>query len=309
MNDQIRDLNVFLRVTEEASFSAAARSLDCNPSTVSKLIQRLENRLKVRLFNRTSRALRLTQEGERYLEAAQRVIDAIEEAENSVGRNVRETVGSLRINASLVHAQYLIAPIIKEFLNNYPKLRTEFILSTTPLDMVEHQIDVSLRGGYIPDSSLVAKRIASTRWVICAAPAYLKQAGTPSVPEDLERHNCLNFPAGSYRSTWPMRENGENIQIEVKGNFETSSSELLRLLAIDGLGIVRLNEFHVGQDLGSGKLVALLVDYQIDVLEPVYAVYASKRNLSPRVKVFLDFLEEKLSGIDGQRRIHGTQSR
>jgi DNA-binding transcriptional LysR family regulator len=294
MNDQIRELSVFLRVTEASSFSAAARSLDCNPSTVSKLIQRLENRLNVRLFNRTSRALRLTQEGERFLEAAQRVIEAIEDAENSVGRSAEDTVGSLRVNTSLSFAQYLIAPMLPEFLRQHPKLRVEMILSTTPLDMIEHQIDVSLRGGYIPDSSLIAKRITGSRWVICASPKYLEQAGAPRVIEDLAQHNCLNFPAGSYRSTWPMSRDGKTTQVEVKGNFVTASPELLRLMACDGLGIVRLNEFHVGNDLASGRLVALLRDFEPDVEEAVYAVYASKRNLSPRVKLFLEFLEHRL---------------
>jgi DNA-binding transcriptional LysR family regulator len=294
MNDQIRELSVFLRVTEAASFSAAARSLDCNPSTVSKLIQRLENRLNVRLFNRSSRALSLTHEGERFLEAAQRVMEAIEEAEHSVGGRATDTSGSLRINTSLSFAQHLLAPHLPEFLRRHPKLRLEMILSTTPLDMIEHQIDVSLRGGNIPDSSLIAKRITGSRWVICASPRYLAQAGTPRTIEDLEAHNCLNFPAGSYRSTWPLRRDGKTVPVEVKGNFVSASPELLRLMACDGLGIVRLNEFHVGDDLARGQLVALLRDFEPDVEEAVYAVYASKRNLSPRVKLFLEFLEDRL---------------
>lgn len=300
MNDQIREFHVFLRVTEESSFSAAARSLDCSPSTVSKLIQRMENRLNVRLFNRTSRALRLTQEGERFLEAAQRVIDALEEAENAMGRSAEDTVGSLRVNTSLSFAQYLVAPFLPDFLGRHPKMRVEMILSTTPLDMIEHQIDVSLRGGYIPDSSLIAKRITGSRWVICASPKYLEKAGTPYTIEDLAHHNCLNFPAGSYRSTWPMRRDGKNVQVDIKGNFETASPELLRLLACDGLGIVRLNEFHVGNDLANGRLTPLLKDYQIDIEDPVYAVYASKRNLSPRIRVFLEFLEKTIQGRGGK---------
>lgn len=300
MNDQIREFNVFLRVTEVASFSAAARSLDCNPSTISKLIQRLENRLNVRLFNRTSRALRLTQEGERFLEAAQKVIDAIEDAENAVCKSVEDIGGSLRVNTSLSFAQYLIAPFLPDFLRRYPKLRVEIILSTTPLDMIEHQIDVSLRGGYIPDSSLIAKRITSSRWVICASPKYLAQFGTPLTIEDLAIHNCLNFPSGSYRSTWPLRRDGKSVQVDLKGNFETASPELLRLLACDGLGVVRLNEFHVGNDFESGKLVPILKDYQLDVEDPVYAVYTSKRNLSSRVKIFLEFLDEVIQGRVGK---------
>lgn len=296
MNDQIREFNVFLRVTEEASFSAAARSLDCNPSTVSKLIQRLENRLNVRLFNRTSRALRLTQDGERFLEAVQRVVEAVEEAENLVGRSVVEVSGVLRINSALAFAQYHLAPILDEFLRLHPKLRIELLLTTTPMDMVEHQIDVSLRSGYIPDSSLVAKRIASSRWVICASPKYLERVGTPTSIEELQRHNCLNFLPGSYRSSWPMRHGNKTVNHDFKGNIGTNSAELIRLFARNGLGIARLSEFLVGDDLVNGQLVSILEDLQVDVEEPVFAVYASRRNVSPRVKAILDFLDEKLVG-------------
>ncbi len=296
MNDRIREFDIFLRVTEEASFSAAARSLDCDPSTISKAVQRLENRLGVRLFNRTSRALALTQDGERFLEAAHRVIDALEDAENVIGRGAVELAGVLRINTTLAFAQYHVAPHVAEFLSRHPKLRLEFMLTATPVDMFENQIDISLRGGYIPDSSLVAKRIASTRWIVCAAPAYLERAGVPRTPEDLARHNCLNFLSGSFRSTWPMQDGDARSGLDVKGNVGSNSPDLLRSLACDGLGIARLSQFHIGHDLASGRLVSLLDRFQVDFEEPVFAVYPSKRNLSPRVRVFLEFLDEKLLG-------------
>ncbi|NUZ07708.1 LysR family transcriptional regulator [Piscinibacter koreensis] len=295
MNYKIRELDIFLRVSDESSFSAAGRALDCDPSTISKVIQRLEDRLGVRLFNRTSRALALTQEGKQFREAAQRVIEAIEEAETAVGCRDRAVDGVLRLNSSLAFIQYHVAPHLREFLGRHPRLRIEIVLTTTPVDMFEHQIDISLRGGYIPDSSLVARRIASSRWIICAAPAYLQRAGTPKTLDDLQSHNCLNFLPGSFRSNWPVRQGDDIAGFEPKGNVSSNSPDLLRWLAIDGLGVARLSHAHVGNDLARGVLVPLLERQAVDVEEPVFAVYASRRNLSPRVRAFLDFLQERLS--------------
>ncbi|MDR3453397.1 MAG: LysR substrate-binding domain-containing protein [Rhodoferax sp.] len=297
MNDRIHELDVFLRVTEAVSFSAAARSLDCNPSTVSKVIQRLEDRLGARLFDRTSRTMHLTQEGERFLEAARRVVEAIEDAEHVLGERGAELGGLLRINSTLAFAQFHLAPWVAEFVERHPKLRLEFMLTAAPVDLFEHQIDISLRSGYIPDSSLVARRIATSRWFICASPAYLARAGTPREPVDLERHQCLNFLPGSYRSSWPLQGGAGKAGLQLRGSVDSNSSELLRLLACQGLGIVRLSEFVVGHDLATGALVPVLADLQDGAEEPVFAVYASKRNISPRLKAFLDFLEEKLSPV------------
>lgn len=295
MNDRIREFDIFLRVTEKASFSAAARSLDCDPSTISKIIQRLENRLSVRLFNRTSRALALTQDGMKLLEAAQRVVEALEEVEHAVGKGTVEVSGTLRVNTSLAFALYHVAPHVLEFSERHPELRLDFVLTATPVDMIENQIDVSLRSGYIPDSSLVAKRISATRWIVCASPAYLKRAGVPLKPDELKNHNCLNFLPGSYRSTWPMLDHGRMSNFDIKGTMGSNSPDLLRALACEGLGVVRLSEFHVGNDIASGHLVQVLKSYQPDVEEPVFAVYPSKRNLSLRLRCFLDFLDEKLN--------------
>jgi DNA-binding transcriptional LysR family regulator len=294
MNDRIRELDVFLRVTEESSFSAAARSLDCNPSTVSKVIQRLEDRLHVRLFHRTSRVLKLTREGERFLEGAHRVVDALEEAENAVGESRSDATGVLRINCPLLLAQYKLSPLIPEFLARHRGMRVEFVLTASPLDMFEHQIDLSFQSGTIPDSSLVAKRVATTRWMMCASPSYLATASMPKSPEDLAQHNCLNFLAGSFRSAWPVRNGSESLSLDVKGNVGSNSAELLRSFAIAGLGIVRLSEMHVGPDLTSGRLIPVLSQFQSDVEEPLFVVYPSKRNLSLRVRIFLEFLDERI---------------
>ncbi|WP_177224708.1 LysR family transcriptional regulator [Variovorax sp. 770b2] len=293
MNDRIQELDVFLRVADASSFSAAARGLDCSPSTVSKRIQRLEDRLRVRLFHRTSRVLRLTREGEKFLAGAHRVIEAIDEAETGLGQSGFEASGVLRINCALLLAQHQLSPLIPEFLERHPAMRLEFVLSAAPLEPVENQIDVSFQSGSIPDSSRVARRIATTRWGMCAAPAYLARHGTPRTVEDLRHHNCLNFLPGSFPNHWPLRDGAELAAHEIKGNIGSNSSELLRSFAVAGVGIARLSDMHVDSDIRAGRLVRVLEAFRADTEAPLYVVYASRRNLSLRVKAFLDFIVEK----------------
>lgn len=295
MNDRIRELDFFLRVTEESSFSAAARTLDVDPSTISKMIQRLETRLEVRLFHRTSRVLKLTQEGERFLAGAQRVIAALEDAEQALESEDSEAIGVLRVNCTPAFARYHLAPLMPEFIERYPHLRMEFMLSGTALDIFEHQIDVSIQGGQIPDSTLVAKRVVASRWMMCASPAYLRKAGVPRDLEELKQHRCLNFLPGSYRSRWPVKGSPQTELLDLPAGLAANSGDMLCALACLGMGIARLADFHIGAQLASGELVPVLPEYQLDALEPLFAVYASKRHLSPRVRAFLDLLERKLA--------------
>jgi DNA-binding transcriptional LysR family regulator len=297
MNDRIRELAFFLRVSEEASFSSAARSLDLDPSTISKVIQRLENRLGVRLFHRTSRVLQLTQEGEQFLSAAQKVMTALDEAEASVGPAATEATGVLRVSSTPAFARRRLAPLMPEFMQRNPGLRVEFLLAATPPDIFEQQVDVSFQSGHIPDSTLVAKRVTTARWRLCAAPSYLKRAGTPQTPADLAQHVCLNFMPGSYRSRWLTRGTGgassDIATFEPKALVAANNGDMLCVLAVQGMGIARLADYHIATELENGELVSLLREHETD-LEPIYAVYASKRHLSARVRVFLDFVGERL---------------
>jgi DNA-binding transcriptional LysR family regulator len=293
MNDQIRELGFFLRVTEVASFSAAARSMDLDPSTISKVIQRLENRLGVRLFHRTSRVLQLTQEGERFLAAAQKVMAALEEAEASVGPAATEATGVLRLSSTPAFARRRLAPLMPDFLQRNPAVRVEFVLAATPPDLFEQQIDVSFQSGNIPDSTLVARRITTARWRMCAAPSYLQRAGTPQAPDDLRAHQCLNFLPGSFRSGWPTRSGEQTHTIEPRALVAANNGDMLCALAVQGLGIARLADYHIATELDSGQLVTVLDDFELD-REPIYAVFPSKRHLSARVRVFLDFIGERL---------------
>ncbi|NUZ04727.1 LysR family transcriptional regulator [Piscinibacter koreensis] len=295
MYENIRELVFFLRVSEETSFSAAARSLDLDPSTISKVVQRLENRLGVRLFHRTSRVLKLTQEGERFLSAAQKVMQALEEAEESLGPASGEVSGTLRVSSTPAFARGRLAPLMASFVEQYPGLRVEFVLAATPPDLFEQQIDVSFQSGSIPDSTLVARRVASTRWRICAAPAYLARAGVPTTPDDLAHHQCLNFLQGAFRSQWPLRRGDEVHTVVPKSNLVANNGDMLCALAVAGNGLARLADYHVADDLAAGRLVTVLDDYANES-EPIFAVYPSRRHLSPRVRAFLDHVEAHFGG-------------
>jgi DNA-binding transcriptional LysR family regulator len=298
--DRFREFETFVCVVETGSFSAASRKLGCTPSAVSKLIDRMENRLAVRLLQRTSRKLTLTQDGRQLHLSAVRILEAVNEAESTLLSGDSPATGLLRVHTTLNFAQTQLAPLLPAFLKEHPKLRIEFLLNSEPIDLVSADIDVSLQVGPIANPALIARRIATTNWLLCASPEYLKTAGAPIVPSDLLKHNCLNFLPQTYRSVWPLLEtehaaDGKSLKVEVSGNVASNSDNFLRVLACQGMGIARLAAFHVAQDLRDGHLTQLLAEYEPIQPEPVFAVYLSRRNLSARVKIFLAFLERSLA--------------
>lgn len=294
-SDRFREFEVFVAVVDAGSLSAAARRLGCTPSAVSKLIERLEQRLGARLLQRTSRAIALTAEGRAFHRAATHALEAVNEAESVMLDASAPAEGRLKIHTTLNFAQHQLAPILPEFLNRYPRVRLEFLMSSDPVDLIQAEVDVSIQVGQVSNPSLVAKRIGTTRGVVCAAPAYLQRVGVPGSPEDLQNHSCLNFLPHMPRSSWPMRHIDGTETVQAQGVISSNSDNFLRILALQGLGIVRLNDFHVARDLMEGRLVELLPDSQLSEPEPIYAVFQSRRNLTVRVKVFVKFLENKLT--------------
>jgi len=290
---QLGELEVFVAAVDTGSFSAAGRRLDLTPSAVSKLVSRLEDRLGVRLFHRTPRLLTLTDAGRVLYDEGQDIFAALRSAENAVRACSGDVSGVLRVHSMVTFAKYQLAPIIGEFLARYPKLRVEFHLTNEALDFVEHQIDVSIQGGPLPDSSLVARRLLDSAWIICAAPAYLARHGTPGTPDDLARHNCLNFSQRTDWNAWPLLDKGEARTLAATGNVGANQGDMLLQLARHGLGLVRLAEFHVGEDLRTGRLVPVLPEYQPPGREPLFLVYESRKHQSPRVQAFLAFMGEK----------------
>lgn len=292
--DRFHELLVFVRIVETGNLSTAARALGLSPSAVSKLVGRLEDRLGARLLQRTSRAVTPTAEGSAYYEMARRALEAADAADDAISAPGVRSAGTLRVQANLTFAKHQLVPVLPEFLERHPHVRVEFLLAPEPLDMLEHRLDVAIRLGRQRDSSLVARRIATTRRVICAAPQYLAKHGTPRRPADLARHDCLNFTRDSPAWVpWMVTERGRVHEVAVTGPVDTNQGEMLLALALAGVGIVRLAEFHVADALRTGALLRLLPGFQDETVDPIYALYSSRRHLSVRVRAFLDFLEAK----------------
>lgn len=294
--DKLGEMEVFAKVVEQRGFSAAARAMSLTPSGVSKIIARLEDRLKVVLFYRSPRSFSLTPDGEAFYDKVQQVLHAVEDAEQVVSET-QEVSGELRVYSLPTFARYQIAPLMPAFFRTYPGLKIEFQLGNDPPRMIDDNIDIAIQSGSLPDSSFISRRISSSRWIVGASPSYLAEFGRPRTPEDLKHHNCLNFSMHTQWNSWPMAggEISGDTTLELAGNCTSNHGDMLLALARSGTGIVRLAEFHIGEDLLTGRLVPILEDYQDDSEEALYAIFQARRNLSSRVRIFLDFLHDSFA--------------
>jgi DNA-binding transcriptional LysR family regulator len=297
IGDLATQMLLFVRTVQEGSFSAAARTLDLSPSAVSKQISRLEDRLGVRLLNRTTRHISLTDEGRAFYERALRVVAEIGETEEWIAAHQGTVRGVLRVAATVPFAKYHVLPLLPEFLERYPELEVSAELSDRHVDLVEEGVDVGIRfTEQLSDPSLVARKLAVNRRVICAAPSYLERHGIPQSPEDLLHHNCLRLYTVSTFNDWELDGPDGTRVVRVKGNFETNSADALFHAALTGLGIARLSTFIVGPALKAGTLVQVLPEY-VHERASILAVYPHRRHLSPKVRAFIDFLLEKFTPV------------
>lgn len=295
--DEYAELKVFLRVVEHGSFSAAGRSLNLSPSAVSKLIGRLENRLGARLFERVAGSIRLTQEGERFRSAGERVVQAMSDAESSIRVNKADVAGLVRIHTALTTAKYLIAPKLPQLLARHPKLRLDFVLGTERGDFVKQGIDVAVHSGRPTELTLIGRPLMLRPWVVAASPDYLQRCGLPKRPEDLLEHHCLNFTIRTHWNRWSFQDAGGVKTIDIPSYIGSNQGELLRTLALSGLGIVRLAHFNIAEDLSAGRLIALLGGFMEQTEEDrFYLLYPRGRMLAPRVRAVVNFLSEQLQG-------------
>jgi DNA-binding transcriptional LysR family regulator len=289
------DMVAFVRAVEKGGFSAAARDLDLTPSAVSKLVTRLEDRLGVRLLNRTTRSLALTAEGEAFFHRTQRILADIAEAEEEVGRSRVQPRGLLRVNVGTGFGMHQLAPALPDFLARHPEVQVELTLTDRVVDLVDEGADLGIRMGTLPDSSLVARRIAEIERVICAAPSYLRKHGTPRRPADLREHNCLNMANIPALRRWPF-EGREGVEhVEVSGNLTANSADALLSLAIRGQGVLRLADVIVGAAIRDGLLVPLLEDVHHREAVALHAVYPQGRHRSPRLAAMIEFLVERFA--------------
>ena len=294
MADNLYEMTVFSRVVSAGSLSAAARELGLSTAVVSRRLAALESRLGVRLLNRTTRRIALTDEGARYHEACQRILSAVEEADDAVSAHVAEPQGLLRVAMSAAFGNQHIAPLIPQFAQRYPKVQMAVSLSDRGMNMVEEGFDVAIRIAQLENSSFAARKLAPNRRVICASPAYLKRCGTPTHPAELVGHECL-LPAweNGLSQTWEFRSPvGKRGTVRVTGHYACDNWEVLREWALAGLGIALKSTWDVRRHIEDGSLVALCPGYTFDSDVAIYAVYPHRRHLPAKTRAFIEFLVE-----------------
>jgi DNA-binding transcriptional LysR family regulator len=287
------EMGVFERVVERGSFAGAAQDVGLTPSAVSKLITRLEQRLGVRLVNRTTRQLALTAEGETYLERIREILDAIEIAESEIAATRSSPRGHLRVHTLPLLAADHLGPALPKFLARYPHITLDFLITNRVVDLIGENVDIALRTGHLNDSTLVARKIVDLRQVICASPKYLARRGRPSQPSDLAQHSCLTFSRIPGSAAWSFRVDGKQVSVNVKGRIGADSAGMLLRLAIEGAGIVRLGEIAVAGPIRKGLLKPLLQDFQEPESYPLWAVLPPGRQRTPKIEVFLEFLSDQ----------------
>ncbi|SCU85948.1 Transcriptional regulator, LysR-family [Cupriavidus necator] len=289
--DRIGDIGLFLRVLDLGSISAAARSLDLSVAVASQRLQRLERELGVRLLHRTTRRLHATPEGAVLAEQGRALVDDLEALGTSLRQAGTAVSGTLRVTTSSSFGRLYISPLLPEFLAQHPGLTLSVNLTDNVLDLVSAGFDLAIRIGALDDSTLVARRLANNRRLLCAAPDYLRRRGTPRTPQDLARHDCLVLVGSQGRQdVWRLGDGaGGEIAVRVRGRIEANTGELLSDAALAGFGIALHSTWHVCADLRAGRLVQVLPDYPV-ADTGIYAVMPQRRLVPPRVRAFVDFL-------------------
>ncbi|OON59784.1 LysR family transcriptional regulator [Massilia sp. KIM] len=297
MDKRSGEMQVFAKVVEMGSFSAAAEVLDMSPSAVSKLVARTESRLGVQLFKRSTRSMSLTAEGREYHASCVRILQDIEDAELSVSKTQAQVRGLLRVNTSLPFGQHYLVPLLQDFRQRYPDIKLDVSLSDAKVELQRDEVDVAIRMGPLHDASFRARKLASSRKAVVAAPSYLQRHPAPQSPEDLLRHDCLNFNFRRALDEWPFMVDGGLLHLAVSGGAQTNNGETMRQLTLQGMGISRLGMFHVYEDLQRGDLVELLPEYNAGDIEDISIIYANQKHVAPRIRVFIDFLVERLGPL------------
>lgn len=287
------EMEVFVRVVEEGSFSAAARRLGLTPSAVAKLIGRLEDRLGVRLLARSTRSLRPTPEGDLFYEQASRILADIAEAEAGVSGSSAPR-GRLRISASIPFGTHCVVPLLPEFRARFPAVALDVSLTDEVVDILAERTDVAIRHGPLRDSSLQARKLGASRRVLIAAPSYLERRGAPQTPADLAGHDCLTFNYRRSFTDWILAGPDGPRPMQVSGPMVVNNGETLRQAVLAGMGIARTALYHVRHDLAAGRLVELLPDHDPREMEEIHALFLGRGTMPARVRAFIDFLVERL---------------
>lgn len=294
MDNRAGEMQVFLRVVDTGSFSEAARMLMMTPSTVSKLIARIEARIGVRLIERSTRRLSLTAEGQIYYERSQIMLADLDDLDQHLTQGAASPGGTVRMTASVGFGTLGIEPLLPAFWHLYPDIMIDLSLSDDIVDLYLDRTDIAFRIGDLPDSSLTAHSLGTARRVIVAAPAYLARRGVPVAFGDLADHDCLGFNFRRTITSWLIADSGRTVERAVRGSLIANNGETVRRMAIAGVGLARLADFHVRSDLAEGRLIEVLPGPSAGDAESVHALSVGTRELPRRVRAFLDFAVPRL---------------
>lgn len=294
-------LQTFIEVMRQGSFAAVARERNVDPSSVSRSISGLEKELGARLFQRTTRKLAPTELGIAYFDRIEPLIEEMQQALESVSEVSGQPKGTLRITASVSFGIKCLVPLLPEFAAIYPDIAVDLLLTDSRLDLVTERVDLAIRLGRLKDSTLIAERLISTKYSVCASPDYVERQGQLNQPEEIAHHNCLLFPFPGFNSCWLFRDHQNKItKVAVKGRTVISNAIGLQQCAIAGMGLALLPHWLVNDDLNSGALIKVLPSYDVtatDFQTSAWLVYPSRSYVPLKVKVFRDFLKKNMVHI------------
>jgi len=291
--DRLTSLTVFGRVVESGGFSAAARKLNMSVTMVSNHIQSLEDRLGVRLLNRTTRKVSLTEIGSSYYERSRQILLDLEDADRIAEALHTTPRGTLRLHSSMAMMRFL-TPIVGEYLAKYPEVSVELISGERMVDLVEEGIDLAVRAQPLADSSLMVRKLTNWRHTLCCAPSYLEKHTTPTRPADLADHNCLRYAFYPYGSDWRFdAPDGSVVSATVSGNLVTNNGEAMRTMALSGAGLMLAPSFLGAEDMEAGRLIPVMTDYR-PVEFTINAIYPNRHHVANKVRAFLDLAAERI---------------
>jgi len=293
---------LFSKVVDHGSFSAAAREIHHSPSAVSKQISALEDQVGLRLLTRTQSGITLTEEGRVFYSRCRDVAAKVGETRELVEGMASGPKGVLKLRTTVAFGKSQILPVLPEFFAQVPEVRVSLELSDRPVDFATEEVDMAIRfSEQLDNETLIARKLAPNERVLVAAPSYLSAAGMPKRAEDLSQHNCLRLSTVEDWNVWKVETDTGPVTVPVNGNFEASSADAVYHAALAGIGVARISTFLVHRDLAEGRLVRILPSYVQDS-SSIYAVYPERRHLSPKVRVFLDFLTEQFGRIPPWQR-------
>jgi DNA-binding transcriptional LysR family regulator len=286
-------MRVFAAVVDTGSFAGASDKLDLSRGMATRYVAQLEQHLGVRLLTRSTRRLSLTEVGSEYYQRAVQVLAMVEESERSLAHQASVPRGTLRLSSSVAFGIHHLGWVVTEYLQQYPEVQIDVVLNDRTVNLIEEGFDLAIRIGRELEPGLIARRIAPTEVVACAAPDYLKRLGTPKQPEDLVGHNCLSYAYWSLGNEWRFRKNGVERKVAVSGNLRGNTGDILIDAAIKGLGILLQPSFLVYEALRDKRLVRILPEWEVDPLF-VYAVYPDRKFLPSKVRSFIDFIADRM---------------